>query len=151
MNFVCYDGPSISAFQMAISYGHLSDFNSNDWSLQYSWLDNTNCEAPYPPISRSSFLGPRILLITLYEFHSRHESAAAFLCIESHKLHNYTFFKPGLWSWYTQLPTPTPTPQFLKLQLLHKGSICINNGKPIRHFITTTCIIKLLFRHITYI
>jgi hypothetical protein len=33
---------------------------------------------------------------------------------------------------------PTPTPQFLKLQLVHKISIHINNGKPIRHFITTT-------------
>jgi hypothetical protein len=35
---------------------------------------------------------------------------------------------------------PTPTPRFLKLRirLLHKSSICINNGKLIRHFIITT-------------
>jgi hypothetical protein len=48
---------------------------------------------------------------------------------------------------------PTPTPRFLKvrLRLLHKSSICINNGKPIRHFIATTWIIRLLFRLITYI
>jgi hypothetical protein len=47
----------------------------------------------------------------------------------------------------------TPTPRFLKLRLrlLHKDLICINNFKPIRHFITTTCIIRLLFRLITYI
>jgi hypothetical protein len=37
------------------------------------------------------------------------------------------------------------------LQLLHKSSICINNGKPIRHFITTTWIVRLLFRLITCI
>jgi hypothetical protein len=45
-------------------------------------------------------------------------------------------FKPGLCSRYTKLPTPTP--RFLKLRLLHKSSICINNDKPIRHFIATT-------------
>jgi hypothetical protein len=28
--------------------------------------------------------------------------------------------------------------QKLRLRLLHKSSICINNGKPIRHFIATT-------------
>jgi hypothetical protein len=28
--------------------------------------------------------------------------------------------------------TPTPTPRFLKLRLLHKSSICINNGKPLK-------------------
>jgi hypothetical protein len=60
----------------------------------------------------------------------------------------------GLWSRYTKaptrtppptprflkLPTPTPTAQFLKprLRLLHKSSMRINNGKPIRRFITTT-------------
>jgi hypothetical protein len=38
-----------------------------------------------------------------------------------------------------------------KLRLLHKSSIRINNGKPIRHFITTTWIIRLLFSLITYI
>jgi hypothetical protein len=49
--------------------------------------------------------------------------------------------KPGLWCQYTKLPTPSP--RFLKLRfrlrhrLLHKSSICINNGKPIRYFITT--------------
>jgi hypothetical protein len=37
-----------------------------------------------------------------------------------------------------KLPTPIPTPQLLKLRLLHKSSICINNGKPMRRFITTT-------------
>jgi hypothetical protein len=41
--------------------------------------------------------------------------------------------------------------QNLRLRLLHKISICINNGKPIRHSITTTWIIRLLFRLITYI
>jgi hypothetical protein len=49
----------------------------------------------------------------------------------------------GLWSQYRKLPTPVP--QFLQLKLLHKISICINNGKPIRHFIATTSIIRLLF------
>jgi hypothetical protein len=60
---------------------------------------------------------------------------------------------PGLWSRYTKAPTPTPTPRFLKLRLrlLHKSSLCINNGKPIRHFIATTWIIRLLFLPITYI
>jgi hypothetical protein len=45
--------------------------------------------------------------------------------------------KPGLWSRYTKAPTPTP--RFLKLRLrpLHKSPICINDGKPIRHFIAT--------------
>jgi hypothetical protein len=62
-----------------------------------------------------------------------------------------TFFKAGLWSQYTKAPTPTPTPRFLKLRLLHKSSICINNGKPIRHFIATTLIVRLLFNLITYI
>jgi hypothetical protein len=28
--------------------------------------------------------------------------------------------------------------QKLRLRLLHKSSICINNGKPVRHFITNT-------------
>jgi hypothetical protein len=46
------------------------------------------------------------------------------------------YWEAGLWSRYTKLPTPTP--QFLKLRLFHKISIYINNGKPIRHFITTT-------------
>jgi hypothetical protein len=54
---------------------------------------------------------------------------------------------------YTKLPTPTP--RFLKLRrrLLHKITISINNGKPISRFITTTRIIRLLFRltRITYI
>jgi hypothetical protein len=47
-------------------------------------------------------------------------------------------FWAGLWSHYAKLLTLTP--QFVKLQLrlLHKISLCINNGKPIRHFITTT-------------
>jgi hypothetical protein len=55
-----------------------------------------------------------------------------------------TPFRPGLWSRYTKAPTPTPrvlklptpTPGFLKLRLrlLHKRSICINNGK----FLATT-------------
>jgi hypothetical protein len=35
---------------------------------------------------------------------------------------------PGLCSRHTKAPTPTP--RFLKLRLLHKSSICINNGKP---------------------
>jgi hypothetical protein len=56
------------------------------------------------------------------------------------------YFLSGLWSQYTKLPTQTPTPQFLKLQLrlqlrlrlLRKISIRISNGKPIKHFITTT-------------
>jgi hypothetical protein len=56
----------------------------------------------------------------------------------------------GLWSRFTRLPTSTPTPQFLKLRR-HKTSICVNNGKPIRHFITTIWIVKLLFWLITYI
>jgi hypothetical protein len=34
----------------------------------------------------------------------------------------------GLWSWY--IKPPTLTPQFLNLRLLHKSSICTNNGKP---------------------
>jgi hypothetical protein len=52
--------------------------------------------------------------------------------------------KPGLWSRYTKAPTPTPapTPRYLnlrvRLRLIHKNSICTNNGKPVRHFITTT-------------
>jgi hypothetical protein len=51
-----------------------------------------------------------------------------------------TYLHPGLWSRYTKAPTPTLTPRFLKLRLrlLHKSSICINNGKPIRRFIATT-------------
>jgi hypothetical protein len=53
----------------------------------------------------------------------------------------------GLWSLYTKLPTLTP--QFLKLRLLHKISIWFNNGKPLRHLITTTWIIRLLFWLIT--
>jgi hypothetical protein len=55
----------------------------------------------------------------------------------------------GLCSRYTEAPTPTP--RFLKFRLLHKSSICINNGKPIRHFITTTWIIRLLSWLITCI
>jgi hypothetical protein len=46
--------------------------------------------------------------------------------------------QPGLWSRYTKLPTPTPQFLKLRLRLLHKISIRINNGKPTRHFITTT-------------
>jgi hypothetical protein len=53
--------------------------------------------------------------------------------------------KAGLWSQYTKPLTLTLTPQFLNLRLLHKNSICTNNGKPtkmvngiIRHLITTT-------------
>jgi hypothetical protein len=42
----------------------------------------------------------------------------------------------GLCSRYTKAATPNP--RFLKLRLLHKRSICINNGKPIKRFITTT-------------
>jgi hypothetical protein len=38
-----------------------------------------------------------------------------------------------------------------RLRLLHKSWISINSGKPIRRFITTTWIIRLLFRLITYI
>jgi hypothetical protein len=39
-----------------------------------------------------------------------------------------------------------------KLRLrLHKNSMCINNGKPVRRFIATTWIIRLLFWLITYI
>jgi hypothetical protein len=59
----------------------------------------------------------------------------------------------GLWSRYTKLPTPIPQFLNLRFQLLHKNSICINNGKTtkllsgiIRHFITTTWIIRLCFR-----
>jgi hypothetical protein len=40
---------------------------------------------------------------------------------------------------------------WLRLRLLHKSSICINNGKPIRHFIATTWIIRLISRLITCI
>jgi hypothetical protein len=73
-----------------------------------------------------------------------------------------TSLQAGLWSRYTKASTPTPnprflkfptpTPQFLKLRfrLLHQSSIRINNGKPVRHFITTTWIIRLLFRLISY-
>jgi hypothetical protein len=57
-----------------------------------------------------------------------------------------TFLPSGLWSRYTKAPTP----RFLEPRLLHESSICVNNGKPIRHFITTTWIIRLLFRLITY-
>jgi hypothetical protein len=46
--------------------------------------------------------------------------------------------KPGLWSRYTKALTPTPRILKLRFRLLHKSSICINNGKPVRHFITTT-------------
>jgi hypothetical protein len=60
---------------------------------------------------------------------------------------------PGLWSWHTK----PPTSQFLNLRLLHKSSICVNNGKPaklasgiLRHFITTRFTMQL-FRLITYI
>jgi hypothetical protein len=64
-------------------------------------------------------------------------------------------FVTGLWCRYTKAPTPTPTPRFLKLRLqhrlLHKNSLCINNGKPITHFITTAWIIRLLLRLATYI
>jgi hypothetical protein len=41
----------------------------------------------------------------------------------------------------------TPT----QLRVLHKSSVCVNDVKPIRHFITTTWIIRLLFRLTTYI
>jgi hypothetical protein len=60
-----------------------------------------------------------------------------------------TCYTAELWGRYTKAPTP----RFLKLRLrlLHKSSIRINNGKPIRHFIATTWIIRLLFRLITYI
>jgi hypothetical protein len=49
------------------------------------------------------------------------------------------FMRPGLWSRYTKPQTPTLIPQFLelRLRLLHESSICIKNGKPIRHFINT--------------
>jgi hypothetical protein len=47
--------------------------------------------------------------------------------------------------------------QNLRLRLLYKSSVCINNGKPtkmvngiVRHLITTTWIIRLLFRPMTY-
>jgi hypothetical protein len=36
--------------------------------------------------------------------------------------------------------------QKLRLRLLHKSSICINNGKRIKRFVTTTWIIRLVFR-----
>jgi hypothetical protein len=44
--------------------------------------------------------------------------------------------KSGLWTWYTK----PPTPQFLnlQLQLLHKGSIYIHNGKVTKHYSHTT-------------
>jgi hypothetical protein len=45
-------------------------------------------------------------------------------------------FPAGLWIRYTKRPTPTS--QFLKLRLLHKSSVCINNGKTTRYIITTT-------------
>jgi hypothetical protein len=79
------------------------------------------------------------------------------------KLKKELYLCTGLWSQYTKTPTPTPTPRFLKLltptprflevrlRLLHKNSMCINNGKPIRHFIATTWIIRLLLWLITYI
>jgi hypothetical protein len=44
----------------------------------------------------------------------------------------------ALRSRYTKPPTPTPRFLKLRLRLIHKISICINNGKPIRRFITTT-------------
>jgi hypothetical protein len=56
-----------------------------------------------------------------------------------------------LWRRYAKPRTPTPRFLKLRLRLLHKSSMCINNGKPIRHFITTTWIIRLVFRLITYI
>jgi hypothetical protein len=74
----------------------------------------------------------------------------------SYHLSPLSALKPGLWSWYTK--PLTPTPQFLNLRLLHKSSMCINNGIPtktvngiIRHFVTTMCFIRLLFRLTTYI
>jgi hypothetical protein len=63
--------------------------------------------------------------------HKRGGSAA------SSNLHGDAFI-PGLWSRYTKAPTPTPRFLKLRLRLLHKSSICINNGKPVRHFIATT-------------
>jgi hypothetical protein len=65
--------------------------------------------------------------------------------------HIYVTLQSGLWSQNTK----PPTLQFLNLQLWlpHKSSVCINNVKPtkmvngtIRHFITTTWIIRLLFK-----
>jgi hypothetical protein len=53
----------------------------------------------------------------------------------------YRLILTGLWSRYTKLPTPTATPpsQYLNPRplLRRKISICINNGKPVRHRIVT--------------
>jgi hypothetical protein len=64
---------------------------------------------------------------------------------------------PGLWSRYMKPPTQTPQFLNLRLRLLHKSSICVNNGKPttmangiIRQLIATIWIIRLLFPLITY-
>jgi hypothetical protein len=54
------------------------------------------------------------------------------------KSENKNYFSSGLWSRYAKAPTPTPRFLKLRLRLLHKSSICINNGKPIRRFIATT-------------
>jgi hypothetical protein len=66
--------------------------------------------------------------------------------------------EPGPWSQYTKPPTRTLHFLNLWLWLLHKSSICVNNTKPtatvtgiMRHFITTTWIIRLLFRLLAYI
>jgi hypothetical protein len=51
---------------------------------------------------------------------------------------SYTVLQLGLWSRYTKAPTPTPPFLKLRLRLLHRSSVCVNNGKPVRHFIATT-------------
>jgi hypothetical protein len=62
--------------------------------------------------------------------------------VSNHKVKQVNGLKPGLCSRYTKLPTLTP--QFLKVRLrlqlwlLREISMCINNGKPKRYFITTT-------------
>jgi hypothetical protein len=66
--------------------------------------------------------------------------------------------RSGPWSPYTKPWIPTPQFLHLQLRLIHKSSVCINNSKPtkmvnsiLRHFITTTWMITLLFSLTTYI
>jgi hypothetical protein len=86
--------------------------------------------------------GKRVPVLALKMYMRSASTVGLFLTLELSRVQIHA----GLWIRYTKLPTQTPTPtatpQFLRLrlrfQLFRKISICINNGKPIRRFITTT-------------
>jgi hypothetical protein len=144
----------------------VDDFRSTDlrhtWGIMVSRTHCAQCEAfakdqrYKPEIAQSQLCSWTALHVVSHKrvlHHTVTPHHRSVLTLRSRRV-------SGLWSWYTK--PPTLTPQFLNLRhwlrFLHKSSVCINNGKPTkmakgitRHFITTTWIIRLLFRPITYI